>query len=349
MKIGVTQVQHILLGPKSSIDLARSQIAEAIGARDHNSITFTSGGTEALNWVIHVTCETSCHVVSSAIEHCAVSAPLKKLENRGQIAVDYVSPPVEKFHLLVDDVIEKIRPETRLVCIMMANNETGAIQPIEEIGREINQINQNRDEFEKIKFLVDASQAFGKIKVDVEVLQCDYLVIAGHKFYAPRIGALYHRNPKIEPFLLGGGQEKGKRSGTENTPMIVGLGLAAQLVHENLKLYSEAMKTSRDKLWELLSKIDGIRWLSAEPALPNTLLISIPGKQTGAEIIQKCGGKIFASTGAACHSEKSASAVLTASKIPLDVQSRVIRFSTGRGTTIEDIENAAKQILSIVQ
>ena len=138
--------------------------------------------------------------------------------------------------------------------------------------------------------------------------------VVGHKFYAPRIGALYHRNPKIEPFLLGGGQEKGKRSGTENTPMIVGLGLAAQLVHENLKLYSEAMKTSRDKLWELLSKIDGIRWLSAEPALPNTLLISIPGKQTGAEIIQKCGGKIFASTGAACHSEKSASAVLTASK-----------------------------------
>ena len=96
--------------------------------------------------------------------------------------------------------------------------------------------------------------------------------------------------------------------------MIVGLGLAAQLVHENLKLYSEAMKTSRDKLWELLSKIDDIRWLSAEPALPNTLLISIPGKQTGAEIIQKCGGKIFASTGAACHSEKSASAVLTASQ-----------------------------------
>ena len=112
--------------------------------------------------------------------------------------------------------------------------------------------------------------------------------------------------------------------------MIVGLGLAAQLVHENLKLYSEAMKTSRDKLWELLSKIDGIRWLSAEPALPNTLLISIPGKQSGAEIIQKCGGKIFASTGAACHSEKSASAVLTASKY-VKMAKSVFNFFDTRG------------------
>ena len=97
--------------------------------------------------------------------------------------MDYVSPPIEKFHVLVDDVIGKIRPETRLVCIMMANNETGAIQPIEEIGREINKINQNRDELERIKFLVDASQAFGKIKVDVEVLQCDFLVIAGMSIF----------------------------------------------------------------------------------------------------------------------------------------------------------------------
>ena len=136
----------------------------------------------------------------------------------------------------------------------------------------------------------------------------------GHKFYGPRIGALYHRDLQISPFLLGGGQEGGKRSGTENTPMIAGLGLAAELVRQNLKSYSESMRLTRDQLWDNLSKIEGVRWLSTEPCLPNTLLISIPGRLTGAEIIEKCGGHLLASTGAACHSEKSASAVLTASR-----------------------------------
>jgi len=213
---------------KAKIDKARTQLAQSINGTS-DQIIFTSGGTEALNWVIYSICRgKDVHVITTKLEHCAVINPLKSLESEG-VSVDYISPETGKFHVHPDDIINAIRPTTALIAVMMANNETGAIQPVAAIGEKIAKLNAARDV--KIKFLVDASQAYGKIAVDVDDIRCDFLVLAGHKFYAPRIGALYARCPdNLSPLILGGGQEKGRRSGTENTPMIVGLGKAAEMV-----------------------------------------------------------------------------------------------------------------------
>lgn len=325
---------------KLKIDESRVSLAQAIGASDHQ-IIFTSGGTEALNWVINSLCKGECHSVASALEHCAVYNPLEALPN---CQVDYVHPAHGLFSVNADQIIEKIKPQTKLVAVMMANNETGAIQPVEEIGRRIQELQKSGHQ---VKFLVDASQTFGKIPVDVNSINCDFLVLAGHKFYGPRIGIVYIRHPEeMTPLLYGGGQEFGLRPGTENTPMIVGLGVAARLVNKHLHTYTEQMKNSRDLLREKITQLTEVQWLSAEPCLPNTLLVSLPKIKNGQSLINSLDGKLMASTGAACHSGTVGSCVLNACGIDIEVQERTIRFSTGRTTTKDDIDLAAKLITS---
>ena len=173
-----------------------------------------------------------------------------------------MNPPSGKYHVRTEDIIGQIRDDTKLICIMAANNETGAIQPVVELGENLHLINEKRSN--PIKLLVDASQAIGKINVNVLKYKCDYCVIAGHKFYGPRIGALWARDPaSIEPFLAGGSQENGMRPGTENTAMIAGLGMAAEIANFNLDRNSEIMRITRDKLKDnLLSLSNEVLWLS---------------------------------------------------------------------------------------
>lgn len=262
---------------KDVISAARETLANMIGGKPQD-IIFTSGGTESNNLVIHsmVKCfqnQTSPgdlleqhspeegarpHFITCTVEHDSIRLPLEHLVEEQVAEVTFV--PVSKVNgqAEVDDILAAVRPTTCLVTIMLANNETGVVMPVPEISQRIQALNQRRAASGLPRILVhtDAAQALGKRRVDVEDLGVDFLTIVGHKFYGPRIGALYARGlgklTPLYPMLFGGGQERNFRPGTENTPMIAGLGKAAELVTENWEAYEAHMRDVRDYLEERL-------------------------------------------------------------------------------------------------
>jgi len=227
---------------------------------------------------------------------------------------------------------------------MLANNETGTLQPV----REITQIAREHN----IPVHTDAAQAVGKIPVDVEDLGVDFLTVAGHKLYGPKgVGALFmKRGRDLTPLIHGGGQEKGKRSGTENTILSVGLGAACRIARGRLKEDQAHMTALRDRLQSLLFKgIDGLA-LNGHPAerLPNTLNVSVPGIE-GARILEGLP-RIIASTGAACHDRTvKLSHVLSAMGVPPQIGMGALRFSVGRSNRMDQIEEAAGMIIQRVK
>lgn len=264
----------------------------------------------------------------------------------------------------VEEVLAAVRPTTCLVTIMLANNETGVIMPVPEISRRIKALNQSRAASGLPQILVhtDAAQALGKRRVDVEDLGVDFLTIVGHKFYGPRIGALYVRGvgklTPLYPMLFGGGQERNFRPGTENTPMIAGLGKAAELVTENCEAYEAHMRDVRDYLEERLQAEFGkrIHLNSRFPGverLPNTCNFSIQGsKLQGYMVLAQCQ-TLLASVGASCHSdhEDRPSPVLLSCGVPVDVARNALRLSVGRSTTraevdliVQDLKEAVAQL-----
>ncbi len=330
---------------KIAIEESRSTVADLIGARP-SEIIFTSGGTESNNMVLKGMVDLrepeNNHIIISAIEHPSIINPAIYLMELG-VEVSVIG--VDK-DCLVDpeDVRDAIRPNTRLISIMLANNETGTIQPIKEIaliGKE-----------HGIPVHTDAAQAIGKIPVDVKELGVDFLTIAGHKLYAPKgIGALYAREGiDITPLLHGGGQEGGRRSGTENVIMIIGLGTAFRLIKERLEKDMLHMKRLRDRFQGLLfEQIDDIV-LNGHPEkrLPNTLNVSVPGI-SGDRILEGIP-RIIASTGAACHEGKEkVSHVLSAMGLPEEIAMGALRFSVGRTNTIAQIQEAAGLIISQIK
>ncbi|CAG2114894.1 unnamed protein product [Medioppia subpectinata] len=240
----------------------------------------------------------------------------------------------------------------------MANNETGVIQPIREIGANLAKTNAQRvaNGLPKVGFHCDAAQAIGKVEVDVQDLRLDYLTIVGHKFYGPRSGALYRRKDSpLLPVVFGGGQEDGLRAGTENTPMIVGLATACELVHKNIDKYNEhfsALQTYFET--QLKNKFNDLISINCQKCpfgrLPNTTSLAFHNCHNlmASEILNQTPN-LRASLGAACHSsDAKASYVLIASGVSVETSQRTVRLSTGRDTTKEQIDRVVDQLFNAV-
>ncbi|XP_010118340.1 PREDICTED: selenocysteine lyase, partial [Chlamydotis macqueenii] len=352
-----------------------------VGARPED-VVFTSGGTEANNMVIHTACRHfrdsqaglvdsrgTPHIVTSSVEHDSVRLPLEQLASRrisGLVSwlseATFVPVSPQSGQAEVDDVLAAIRPTTCLVSIMLANNETGVVMPVAELSQRIHALNQRRaaDGLPRILVHTDAAQMIGKGRVDVQELGVDYLTIVGHKFYGPRIGALYVRGPgtttPLHPMLFGGGQERSFRPGTENTPMIAGLGQAAELVSKNWEAYEAHMQDVRDYLEARLEASFGKQRIhlnshfTGSKRLCNTSNFSIlgPGLQ-GRRVLSRCK-MLLASVGAACHSEKGdrPSSILLSCGIPYDVAQNALRLSVGRDTTRADVDLVVQDLMQAV-
>ncbi|XP_050025345.1 selenocysteine lyase-like [Dermacentor andersoni] len=349
------------------IDEARISVANMIGASSPE-IVFTSGGTESNNMIIHSLVRhfkktrssfaslSNCripHFITSNIEHNSIVLTLKDLYEDERIDLTIVPVSKATGSVSAEEIVSAIRPETCLITIMLANNETGIIQPVETIGTLLKDVNQQRkkDSLPEVLFHTDAAQALGKVAVNVDVLKVDYLTIAGHKFYGPRTGALYFRDSKpLYPLLFGAGQEGGLRPGTPNTCMIAGVGTAAKLVVKNLDMYHRLMKDSRDYLEEKLKEVFGplvsFNHRKGTQALPNTCSVSFAGMK-GPEILAKAK-YVLASTGAACHHTATPSRVLLNSGVTEDNARGTLRLSTGRTTARADVDAAVRLLQDAV-
>jgi len=326
---------------RSAVDRARHQVAEIINARP-NEIVFTSGGTEANNLAIRGLLEANekygKHIITSAIEHSAVKEVCQDLENRGY-EVTYL-PVYEDGIVKIEDVANAVREDTILISVMMANNEIGTIQPVEEIGKLVRKLRENSG---KIWFHTDAVQAVGKIKVDVEEIGCDLLSVSAHKIYAPKgVGALYvRRGVRLHKQNIGGHQERERRGGTESVPHIVAFGKACELAKNNLAEATAHLKNLRDKFEQGIGENiadyepNGNR-KNRLPSISNVSFRFIEGE--GLLINLDLQG-VAVSTGSACSSGSlEPSPVIRALGRNDELARGAIRFSFGKNNTLEDVE-----------
>lgn len=325
---------------RAAVEQARAQVAALVGAAPEE-IYFTSGATEANNWVLKGVCHywrsKGRHLITTTIEHPAVLNPCLFLLAEGY-EVTFV-PVGPDGRVDPDDIRRALRPDTILISVMHANNETGAIQPLAEIGQLARE--------HGVLFHTDAAQSVGKIPVRVAELGVDFLTVAGHKLYAPKgVGALYIRQGReLTPLLHGAAQERGRRAGTENVILAVALGAACQLARERLSEDMKFFQARRDELHRRLAAVFPRLVLNGpeKERLPNTLNVSFPG-YSGAEILAGLP-ELAASTGAACHGpEVKVSHVLAAMGVAEAVGRGAIRFSVGRYTSLEEISTAAELI-----
>ena len=327
------------LPAREAVEAARQQVAALLQCSP-DEVVFTSGGSEsnnhALKGVFFSRAGHGAHIITTQIEHPAVLNPCHFLERLGA-TVTYL--PVDRCGRVdPEDVQKALTARTILISVMHANNEVGTMQPISEIAR----IAHERG----VLFHTDAAQSAGKIPTRVDELGADLLSVAGHKLYAPKgVGALYIRKGvRLEPLIHGAGHESGRRAGTENILLDVALGKACELAQSWLGM--ESIRKLRDLLWELLQARFGERVvLNGHPTerLPNTLNVSFAGK-AGSEILRNMEN-VAASTGSACHSGAiELSPVLKAMGVPPEIGMGAIRFSLGRTTTREEIEQVASRL-----
>ncbi|MGB4588633.1 MAG: cysteine desulfurase family protein [Clostridiaceae bacterium] len=336
--------EHILgVNAKNAIELSRKQVAELLHALP-KEIVFTGCASESNNMVLkgatHSLREKGNHIITSKVEHPSILEPCKYLEEIG-FEVSYVS--VDEYGLVNPKDIENLMTEkTVLVSIMHSNNETGTMQPIKEIAK----ICHRRQVF----FHTDASQAIGKVPVDVKELGVDFLTLAGHKLYAPKgIGALYLKDGiSIESLIHGAGHESGRRAGTENIIFEVALGKACSIADSAMKI--SEVKALTDYFYQNLKNNFGeLIHLNGHPErrLPNTLNISFIG-YNGHELLNQLND-VAASTGSACHSGMtSVSPVLNAMGVTNDIGRGAVRFSLGRYTTREELDQVIEDLKKII-
>lgn len=333
---------------KAAVEHAREQTAELIGAADPSEIVFTSCGSESDNWAIGGFLEqnpTRRHIITTRVEHEAVRNLCEHLE---QIGCEVTWLDVDgNGELDLGQLQGALRPDTGVVSVMLANNETGVLFPIPEIGKIVS---ANSDAV----FHVDGVQAVGKIPIDLKAWDVDLFALSGHKLHAPQgVGALYIRSGvQLPPFIIGGAQEHGRRAGTSAVPNIVGLGAACELArtsddHENIARL-------RDKLEkEILNRIPNARLNgTADPAkrLPNTSSISFEYIEGENILLHLDKAGICVSTGSACHSTtKVSSPTLRAMNVPYTAAQGSIRFSLGRYNTEAEIDRTLQVLPAIIQ
>lgn len=316
------------------VESSRLKVADLINA-EPDEIIFTSGGTESNNLAIYgmVLRYSKGHIITSAIEHPSVLIPCTELRLLGydltvlKVSSDGMVDP--------DDLLKALRKDTVLVTIMHSNNETGVLQPVEEIGKILLE--------REIAFHTDCAQSIGKVDVNVNSIGATMLTLVGHKFYGPKgVGALFVRKgTKLRSILQGGPQERGLRPGTENTPYIAGFAKASEIVKRDLRKISMHLKNITDRLAKGLLEIPGMRInCYNSPRLPNTLNLTIEGVYS-TRLLERIGDRIALSTGSACHSGTAkASTVLREIGLSEEEALCSIRVSTGKFTTIEEIDEA---------
>ncbi len=333
------------LATRAAVDRARGQVADLLGC-DADEVVFTSGGTESNNWAIKGTVsalfERGDHVITSAVEHPAVTEVCRFLETMG---VRVTTVPVDATGRVdVADVAAAIDPDTVLITVMHANNEVGTLQPIAEIA----EIARKRG----IRLHSDGAQSVGKVPTRVASLGVDLFSLAGHKLYAPKgIGALYiRRGVSLPKFMHGADHESDRRAGTENVLQIVGLGAAAELARRGQAEHGAHLLAMRDRLHDTLRAAHPDVHLNGHPEhrLPNTLSVAFPGIKAN-KLLDRIP-EVAASAGAACHSSTvTLSHVLEAMGTPEHVAMGTIRLSVGRETTPDDADRAAGYINGVVR
>lgn len=331
---------------------AAKAIAKTLKVQD-KEIYFTSGGTESDNWALIGTAlanhRQGKHMITTPFEHSAVSAPLAWLQEQGfEITV---IPVDEEGNLDLKKLEEAIREDTILVSTMFVNNEMGAVVPVEEIGRIVHEKNP------RTLYHVDAIQAYGKYKIYPKKMGIDLLAVSGHKIHGPKgVGFLYiNEKAKVQPFILGGGQQKGMRSGTDNVPGIAGLGTAAKMIYQNLDENVEHMRELKlyfAKELETLEQVE-INGPKPEQGAPHILNVSFLGVRSEVLLhsLEEMG--IYVSAGSACSSHKRAgSSSLGALRLTQERKESAIRFSFCETTTKEEIDytlEALKKLLPMLR
>ena len=328
------------------VDRAREQVAALLGASTPAEIVFTGCGSESDNLAIRGTVEALAgsrrHIVTTRVEHPAVRGICHHLQKQGyrltELAVDGDGA------LDLDQLAQAITPDTAIVSVMWANNETGVVFPIEEIAR----IVKGRGAV----FHTDAVQAAGKLPIDLSRLPIDLLSISGHKLHAPKgIGVLYVRKgTKLVPLIMGGHQESGKRAGTESVPLIAGLGVACELAQRHLAEEMTRVRALRDRLQEgIMARCKGVR-VNGKRRLPNTLNVSFEYIEGESILYALSDLGIAASSGSACTSGSlEPSHVLRAMGVPFTAVHGSIRFSLSRYTTDEEIDYALEHLPAVVR
>ena len=334
-----SSIHHHGQETRAAVERSREAVADLLGCRP-SEVVFTSGGTEADNLAIFGLARPGGHVITSTIEHHAVLNSCRRLQEMG-CEVTFV--PVDGRGLVnPDDVRRELRPNTRLITIMMANNETGVLQPVEGVAK----IAAEAD----VYFHTDAVQAVGKVPVETRRIGCDLLSISGHKLHAPQgVGALYVRKGTIlQPLFYGGSHERSRRAGTENVAGIIGLGKAAEIAKQGLDSGELAqMAALRDRIQKaILSEVEasGVNGEGA-PRVPNTTNIYFDYIEGEALVIALDLKGLAVSTGAACSSGAiEPSHVLTAMGLPPERARASIRFSLGKQNTPEEVDFALSLI-----
>jgi len=338
-----SSIHHHGQETRAAVERARESVAAFVGCRA-SEIVFTSGGTEGDNLAIFGLARAGDHVLTSTIEHHAVLNACKHLESGG-CEITYLRVD-GRGQVDPDEVRRALRPNTKLITIMMANNETGVLQPVVEIGK----IAAEAD----VYFHTDAVQAAGKVAIDVKQIECDLLSISGHKMHAPQgVGALYVRKGTVlQPMLYGGRHERSRRAGTENVPGIVALGKAAELAREALQRNDAAgTATMRDRIEQTILQAVEATGVNGEgaPRVPNTTSIYFEYIDGEALVIALDLKGLAVSTGAACSSGAiEPSHVLIAMGMRPERARASIRFSLGKQNKAEDAEFALSLVPEIV-
>ena len=330
---------------KRHVDEARAKVAALIGASP-SEIVFTGGGSEGDNLAIRGTVEALAgrkrHLITTRVEHPAVRGPFHHLQKQGFHLTEL---PVDSTGALdLDQLASAITPDTALVSVMWANNETGVIFPIERVAQLVKS--------HGAVFHTDAVQAAGKLPIDLSKLPIDLLTLSGHKLHAPKgVGALYARKgTKLVPLIMGGHQEKGKRAGTENVPSIVGFGVACELAARHRAEESTRLRALRDELERgILTRCKDAR-VNGRNRLPNTLNISFEYVEGEAILLMLDALGISASSGSACASGAlEPSHVMRAMGVPFTAAHGSIRFSLSRYNTKQDVDYVLEQLPPIIE